>query len=70
MGLVSQESDAGRDPRDTVVGDRNPRWVTEELIADTISTWQPYYATRLTDDDALEILRSVGDLIDVLELTP
>ena len=44
-----------------------PNWVTSELIVDTIETWQPYYAAPLTADDALEILLSVANLMDVLE---
>jgi hypothetical protein len=44
-----------------------PRWITSELIADTIETWRPYYARRLTEADAVEILVSVGELADILE---
>ena len=44
-----------------------PSWITPELIADTIETWQPYYELDLTVNDALEILQGVGNLIDVLE---
>ena len=44
------------------------RWITPALIADTTETWQPYYATRLTEEDAVEILVSVGELLDALEL--
>ncbi len=44
-----------------------PRWVTPELVADTIKTWQPYYAHPLTAGDALEILLLVANLMDVLE---
>jgi hypothetical protein len=44
-----------------------PAWITEELIAETLDVWQPYYANRLTRADAIEILRSVGRLVDVLE---
>jgi hypothetical protein len=44
-----------------------PSWITPELIADTIETWQPYSASTLTPDDAVEILQNVGHLADVLE---
>lgn len=44
-----------------------PAWITPELIADTIETWQPYYVDRLTADDALEILLNVGAVIETLE---
>ena len=44
-----------------------PRWVTPELIADTIATWQPYYSDPLTAEDAVQILLSVARLVDALE---
>jgi hypothetical protein len=43
-----------------------PAWVTQELLRDTITTWQPYYPAPLTADDALEILLSVAHLLDVM----
>jgi len=43
-----------------------PSWVTAELIADTIRTWQPRYKQRLTTHDAIEILMTAGNLVDVL----
>lgn len=45
-----------------------PAWITADLIADTIATWQPYYADPLTLEDALAILLSVGRFLDVLVL--
>jgi hypothetical protein len=42
-----------------------PRWVTPELLADTLRVWQPYYG-RLTSEDALGIILNVGSLLDVL----
>ena len=47
-----------------------PGWITPELVDDTIQTWGPYYIDPLTADDALEILLSVGNLIDLLEVSP
>jgi len=44
--------------------------MTPELIRSTIETWQPYHADRLTEADAVGILRSVGRLVDVLEDLP
>ncbi len=41
-----------------------PDWMTPELIAETLGVWQPHYPKRLTDEDAIEILRSVGQLFD------
>lgn len=44
----------------------SPSWVTAEIIADTIATWQPYFREALTAEDALEILQDVGHLVDIL----
>lgn len=41
-----------------------PSWVTRELIEKTISVWQPYYADRLTDDEALAMILNVARLFD------
>lgn len=43
-----------------------PAWVTEQLIANTLRVWQPFYTESLTAEDALEILLGVGQLFDVL----
>jgi hypothetical protein len=43
-----------------------PEWVTEELVADTLATWQAFYPHKLTELDALEILLTVGRLFDAL----
>lgn len=43
-----------------------PPWVSAELIALTIRTWQPYYASTLTPQDAAYIIMSVGRLFDAL----
>ena len=43
-----------------------PPWITAELLADTLETWQPFYAESLTETDALEILLQVGQLVDVV----
>ncbi len=42
-----------------------PAWVTTELIERTIRVWQPYYATPLTPEDALAIIQSTGQLIEL-----
>jgi hypothetical protein len=44
----------------------SPRWVTPDLIAETIRVWQPYYPKTLTPDDALSMIMNVGCLLDVL----
>jgi hypothetical protein len=43
-----------------------PSWVTPELLEHTIRVWQPYYQVQLIPADALEIIMSVGQLVDVL----
>jgi hypothetical protein len=43
-----------------------PAWITPDLLADTLETWQPYYIGQLTVMDSLEILLSVSRLIDAL----
>jgi hypothetical protein len=43
-----------------------PAWVTEELLAETVAAWQPYYAEDLTVEDALEILLAAGRLFEAL----
>ena len=42
-----------------------PRWVTPELLADTLRVWQPYYGS-LTPQDGLSIILNVSNLFDVL----
>ena len=39
-----------------------PSWVTRDLIDLTIRVWQPYYLARLTDEDAVGMILSVGRL--------
>jgi TorA maturation chaperone TorD len=43
-----------------------PSWVTPELIKKTLTTWQPYYKETLTEQDAVEMLLTVGNLYRVL----
>lgn len=44
-----------------------PAWITDELVACTLKTWQPFYSRQLTRSDAIEILLAAGNLIDYLE---
>jgi hypothetical protein len=39
-----------------------PGWITPELVADTLETWQPHCKERLTLEDAIGILNNVGNL--------
>lgn len=44
-----------------------PSWITAAMIAETIAVWSPYYGHELTTAEAIEILMSVGRLIDTLQ---
>jgi hypothetical protein len=46
------------------VASGTPAWITAELISETITVWQPYYTSRLTPSEAVEILRRVGCLAE------
>lgn len=43
-----------------------PLWVTSELMEKTYRTWQPFYKNQLIRDDLIEIIMSIGRLVDVL----
>lgn len=43
-----------------------PTWMTNELLAETLAVWQPFYAHELSERDAVEILRSASHLFDAL----
>jgi len=43
-----------------------PAWITPQLLAETIRTWQPYYEKPLTPEEAVAIIKSAGRLVDVL----
>ena len=57
--LPTRPAKAGLDPA-------LPAWITPERIANTRTTWQPYYSEPLTDEDAIEMLLTVGNLYRVL----
>jgi len=67
MKTPNRQYDSVCSPDSMPVPDGAPTWVTQELIADTVKTWQPYYEAQLTVDDALAILLSVARLFDALE---
>lgn len=48
----------------TVVPAGAPKWVTPELIRETLRVWQVYYPERLTVDDALTMLVAISSLGD------
>lgn len=43
-----------------------PVWITPELVALTLKTWQPYYTTPLSSDDAVIMIQSAGQLFGLL----
>lgn len=43
-----------------------PAWMTNELLTETLAVWQPFYAQTLTEQDAVELLRSASRLLDAL----
>jgi len=55
---------------DSVSADDRPRgtadWISSDLIADTIATWQPYYAEPLTIDEVIAMIEGVGRLMEPL----
>lgn len=46
-------------------GHPKPRY-SRQLIDETIEVWQPYYDTKLTDGDALEIIENVAAFFGAL----
>lgn len=57
-------------------GDQNripeglPRWITRELIEQTIRVWQRYYRQPLTIHDAADMLMATSRLFRVLSRSP
>lgn len=43
-----------------------PSWITAELVELTLRTWQPFYETQLTPEDALAIIMVVGRMFEAL----
>jgi len=43
-----------------------PDWIDDELIKHTQAAWEPLYGEKLTKAEAIQILLSVGRLIDSL----
>ncbi len=56
----------GDEPEAVRVPEGAPRWVTRELIEQTLRVWQPYYENPLIPEDALEMITGVGRLLDAL----
>ena len=50
----------------SIVPAGTPDWITPELIETTIRVWQPYYAELLTPEEAITMIRNVGQLFSAL----
>jgi hypothetical protein len=44
-----------------------PRWVTPDLIRQTITVWEPRYGRPLSTDEAVQIILTAGRLCEVLK---
>ena len=55
--------------QESIVPDGAPDWITDDLIVETLETWQPYYGGSLTVEDALEILVGVTKLFEFIDET-
>lgn len=63
---MQRRADEHRSETVPAVPPGTPHWISAELIAKTIRTWQPYYDEPLTPEEAVAIIRNVGRLVDVL----
>jgi hypothetical protein len=67
-----RRSEVHRDPktpartRAVALPPGTPPWITMELIRDTIEVWSPFYKSPISLDEAVTILRGVGQLFDCL----
>jgi len=43
-----------------------PSWITPAWIARTRAVWQPYVDHVMSDEDAIEMLKTIGALAEVL----
>ena len=57
---------AAKDAQSGILPAGTPDWITAELIEQTIRTWQPYYATNITIEEAIEMIYTVGRLFNAL----
>ncbi len=57
---------AAKDVQPGILPAGTPDWITPELIEQTIRTWQPYYATILTPEEAVTMIQTVGRLYQAL----
>jgi hypothetical protein len=45
-----------------------PRWITPELITETIRVWQPRCDRPITREEAVQLILQVSRLLEVLEV--
>jgi hypothetical protein len=55
--------------RDTEIATRTGDWITDSLVEETLSVWSPYYDGALNKAEAVEIVRTVGRLIQLTKET-
>lgn len=65
-GNHKNDCEAEVDALASIVPAGTPDWITAELIAKTISVWQPYYADVLSPEEAVTMIQSVGRLYQAL----
>jgi len=65
MGLRKRAMSSAHD-RVGPVPEPRPAWVTDSLLEATITVWSTRYGRRLTPGEAVAILQSVGNLLDLL----
>ena len=53
-------------PRADPLPPGTPKWITMDLVRETIRVWQPYYSAPISLDDAVTILSRMGQLFNIL----
>ena len=65
-GNPSGKAGCGKHIPAVIVPPGAPRWVTLQLLEETLRVWQPYYKNPLTSEEALGMIMSVSQLNSVL----
>lgn len=65
-GITARDDQRLADSCRPSVPQGTPLWITPELINLTIRTWQPYYRSPLSPEDAVTMILNVGRLYEVL----
>ena len=53
-------------PQDVILPPGCPQWITPELLTRTLRVWQPMYDRPLTVLEAVEIVRNMGTLLEIV----